>query len=137
MDKIKEDKKPDSVVWKEGKGWAASTLTYGTSVGGPPIKLPDLSTNGKRLVDLGHHFQSRLDDLKRQYEQVLRDFELNERLWSAELRLTPRPGEIYHLYNLKGKDFLSIISPDEWGRDMGYVGTYEMNVDGKWTQIIK
>lgn len=137
MDKITDDKKPDSVVWKDEKGWAAGLLPYGTSVGGPPIRLPDLSSNGRRLIDLGHHFQSRLDELKRQYEQVLGDFRLNERIWAAELKLTPRPGEVYHLYNRKGKDFLSIISPEEWGKNMGYIGTYVMNVDGKWTSISK
>jgi hypothetical protein len=104
-------------------------------VGGPPITVPDLSFKGRRLTDLGKHFKDRLDTLSIEYAKVLDDWETNRRLWEAELKVEPKPGEVYHLYSGDGSEFLSIVSPAEWGKEMGYVGTYVMRMDGRWEKI--
>lgn len=130
-----EQKKPDSAVYKPGRGWVAGVLEYGTSVGGPPITVPDLSSKGRRLTDLAKHFKDRLDTLSIEYAKVLDDWETNRRLWEAELKVEPKPGEVYHLYSGNESEFLSIISPAEWGKEMGYAGTYVMRMDGRWEKI--
>lgn len=133
---MKKDKKPDSVVYKPEKGYVAGLLEYGTSIGGPPIVLPDLSSKGKRLTDLSKHFQDRLNLLTLEYNKILEDWKTNQRLWSAKLRMEPKPGEIYHLYvDKNNEEFLSIISPEEWGKNMNYQGTYIMHMDGKWDKV--
>ena len=35
---------------------------------------------------------------------------------------------------LQSEEFLSIISPEEWGNKFDYIGTYEFLSDGRWIQ---
>ena len=39
---MSKDKKPDLAVWSEQKGYYAKTLTYGTDLGAPVIKMDNV-----------------------------------------------------------------------------------------------
>jgi len=128
-------KKPDNVVYSDEKGYYAQVLPYASNVGAPVIRVNDVASwkvNGINRVnkDLASKFQ----DLKEEYTKLMNEFHWNELVYNARFSFEPVVGEVYHLYrNNQGKEFLSIISPNEWKQE--YIGTTMLNSDRKWVLI--
>lgn len=131
---MKKDK-PDNIVFSEEHGYNAHLLPYATSVGAPVIKADDLAgwkTIGIHKVN--KEFESKFNELKVQYQNLIEEFQWNELLYNARFSFEPIVGEIYHLYkDADGLDFLSLIAPEEWNKE--YVGTFRLNTDKKWILI--
>ena len=127
-----ENKKPDSVVFSDEKGYNASVLPYATNVGAPAIRMDDVvSWKNRNICTVNKEFENKFKELKSQYENLMREFEFNELVYSAKFSFEPIMGEIYHLYTGEdGVNFLSLISPQEWNRE--HVGTFKLNSDKKW-----
>lgn len=123
---------PDNVVFSNDKGYYAQILPYASNVGAPAIKVNDVASwkvNGINRVnkDLSSKFQ----DLKEEYNKLIKEYEWNELVYNAKFSFEPVVGEVYHVYrNKQGKEFLSLISPNEWNQE--YVGTTMLNSDRKW-----
>ena len=125
-------RKPDNVVYSDEQGYYAQILPYASNVGAPVIRVNDVASwkvSGINRVnkDLASKFQ----DLKEEYNKLMKEFEWNELVYNAKFSFEPVVGEIYYLYrNNQGKEFLSLISPNEWNEE--YIGTTILNSDRKW-----
>lgn len=130
-----EDKKPDNVVFSENEGYNASLLSYSTNVGAPMIQMDDVVTWKRRGINnVNKEFESKFNELKIQYENLMKEYEWNELVYNARISFEPVVGEIYHLYrDNEGVNFLSLISPQEWNKE--HIGTFQLNSDKKWVFI--
>jgi hypothetical protein len=53
-----------------------------------------------------------------------------QKVYEAHFKFEPIVGEIYHLYEGKGKNFLSLVEPSEWKKQ--HLGSFRLNSDFKW-----
>ncbi len=124
--------KPDNIVFSEEKGYHANLLPYATSVGAPVIKVDDLvAWKSRGIRNVNKEFESKFNELKAQYQNLIEEFEWNELVYGAKFSFEPVVGEIYHLYRAEnGSNFLSLIGPQEWNKE--HIGTFRLNSDKKW-----
>lgn len=131
-----ENKKyPDNVVWSEEKGYYAHLLPYATNVGGPLIIPDNISTwKNEKVLKTNHYFNKKYDEIKKDYEKLVEEFEWNKIVYSSNYNFQPIIGEKYHLYRRNnGEMFLSLIEPQSWKQEN--IGTFEMDSDNKWKKI--
>ena len=128
-------KRPDNVVYDEREGYNANLLSYPTNVGAPVIQVNDLvSWKSRGITAVNKEFEIKFNELKEQYDALIRDYEWNEMVYNAQFSFEPVIGEIYHLYrNANGVLFLSLIGPNEWNKE--HIGTFKLNSDKKWLLI--
>ena len=126
---------PDNVVFTDDKGYNASLLSYPTNVGAPVIHIDNLvSWKSRGISNVNKQFESKFNELKLQYESLMKEFELNELVYNANFSFEPVIGEICHLYRGEdGINFLSLISPAEWNKE--HLGAFQLNSDKKWILI--
>jgi Protein of unknown function (DUF2452) len=130
-----EKDKPDNIVFSEEKGYNASMLPYSTNVGAPIIKMDDVvSWKSRGISAVNKQFENKFNELKIQYENLMKEYEWNELVYHAKYSFEPVIGEIYHLYaGDDGNNFLSLISPLEWNKE--HLGTFQLNSDKKWVML--
>jgi hypothetical protein len=71
--------------------------------------------------------------MTKEYEKLMSEIKMNERLYMASHNFEPTSGEIYHLYKKEsGEEFLSLISPDQW-KKFEFVGSFKfyLTEDGR------
>lgn len=126
---------PDNVVFTDDKGYNASLLSYPTNVGAPVIHIDNLvSWKSRGISNVNKQFESKFNELRVQYENLMKEFEYNELVYNANFSFEPVIGEIYNLYRGEdGNNFLSLISPSEWNKE--HLGTFQLNSDKKWIII--
>ena len=130
-----EKERPDNVVYSDDQGYNASLLTYSTTVGAPVIKMDDVvSWKSRGISNVNKEFENKFNELKLQYEKLMKEYEWNELLYNAKFSFEPVIGEIYHLYaNEDGSNSLSLIAPNEWNKV--HIGTFKLNSDKKWIHL--
>ncbi len=130
-----ETKKPDNVVYSETEGYNAKLMTYATNVGAPVIQIDDVAAFKSRSIrSVNKEFENKFNELKLQYENLMKEFENNELVYNAKFSFEPVIGEIYHLYRgVDGLNFLSLISPVECARE--HLGSFKLNSEKKWIAI--
>lgn len=130
-----EKERPDNVVYSDNKGYNASILPYATNVGAPVIRIDDVvSWKSRGISSVNKVFENKFNELKIQYENLMKEYEWNELVYSAKFPFEPVIGEIYHLYSGEdGSNFLSLIGPNEWNKE--HIGTFKLNSDKKWIAI--
>jgi len=97
------------------------------------IKLMDLSLiDSNRKSKLYNYASSKMEDIKRQYEETIALWEWNEFVDSFNIGFEPVVGKVYYLYESSTK-FLSILSPSEFKKEC--VGITKLNTDGYWEKI--
>ena len=113
-----KNERPDNIVYSEEQGYNARLLPYATNVGAPVIKVDDLvSWKSRGITNVNKEFESKFNELKIQYQNLIEEFEWNELVYGARFSFEPVVGEIYHLYQGEdGINFLSLISPNEWNK---------------------
>jgi len=130
-----QNKKPDYVVYTEEDGYNAHLLPYATSVGAPAIHVEDVDLWKQRGVNkVNKQIQTKFNELKDEYQRLVEEYKWNELVYTAKFSFEPVIGETYHLY--VGKDggvFLSLIGPNEWGRE--HIGSFRLNSQQKWIKI--
>lgn len=61
---------------------------------------------------------------------------ISERVYKADIRFEPVIGHTYYLYQREGKDMLSLVAPNEWGRSkksqIRYVARIQLLADHTW-----
>ena len=130
-----EAKKPDNVVYSETEGYNAKLMTYATNVGAPVIQIEDVAAFKSRGIrSVNKEFENKFNELKIQYENLMKEFEYSELVYNAKFSFEPVIGEIYHLYRgTDGLNFLSLIAPTECARE--HLGSFRLNSDKKWVII--
>ncbi len=130
-----ESKKPDNVVYSETEGYNASLMSYATSVGAPVIQIEDVvAFKSRGIRSVNKEFENKFNELKIQYDNLMKEYEYNELVYSAKFAFEPVIGEIYHLYRgADGINFLSLIAPFECSRE--HLGSFHLNSDKKWVIV--
>lgn len=120
---------PDKVVPNK------NTLTYPVQIGDQKIVLFDNTPFIKRgLTDLEHYYNTRLQEIKKEYDILYESYQINKRIYSSIFKFEPIVGNIYYLYeNLSGEEFLSMIKPNEWSYKC--FGSFRLNAERRWEQI--
>ena len=119
-------KKPDQIVDNPG------LMPYTTNVGAPAIQKDDVELWKHRSVSkVNHQFKAKFEELKKQYEQLVDEYNWNDLIYSSQYAFEPVIGETYHLYHSQKKGcFLSLIGPTEWEKP--YIGSFRINTEHKW-----
>ena len=129
-------KKPDLVVFdKETQQYDAAIKPYGTSASSPVIKPLNTATWRNDGVErVNKQFKSKFDELKKEYEAMMEQFEYNDLVYNAKFNFEPIIGEVYYLYNDKNEEsFLSIIQPDQC--NFKYLGSFRLNSQKMWEKL--
>ena len=129
-------KKPDLVVFDEDtQQYNAAVIPYATSASSPVIKPLNTATWRNDGVDrVNKQFKSKFDELKKEYEAMMVQFEYNYLVYNAKFNFEPIIGEVYYLYNDKNEEsFLSIIQPDQC--NFNYLGSFRLNSQKMWEKL--
>ncbi len=134
---FKRKKRPDNVVFdEESQTYNAKLLPYGSNVGAPSIQATNLSSWKKRgVTSFNHVLQSKIEQIKVEYDALLSEYEINELVYNAKCDFEPIIGEVYHLYERDNRDerFLSMIPPDTWKRK--HLGSFKLNSEKVWSKV--
>jgi hypothetical protein len=130
-----KDKKPDLAVWSEEKGYYAKTLTYGTDLGAPVIKMDNVGGWKQAQVEkINKVFTKKFNEIKNEFQELIDEVNWNEFVYLANCSFIPVIGETYYLYEKNdGSVFLSLIKPNEW--NIKYVGAARLESDNKWVRV--
>jgi len=129
-------KKPDLVVFDEDtQQYNAAVIPYATSASSPVIKPLNTATWRNDGVDrVNKQFKSKFDELKKEYEAMMVQFEYNDLVYNAKFNFEPIIGEVYYLYKDKNEEsFLSIIQPDQC--NFNYLGSFRLNSQKMWEKL--
>lgn len=128
---------PDKVAINPG------LLPYAHSAGGAVIRPEDKGRiKGNAMTAMYEQTDRQMDQLRKQMEtlaaqakQLQRRKEISESIYQATLNFRPVVGHIYHLYRKQDSTHtLSLIAPDEWGRNKPYtfLATCQLLYDHTW-----
>ena len=121
--------KPDNVAD------SPNILPYGSNVGAPAIRPDDVDGwKESKVIKTNKYFQSRYDEIKEEYRELIESYEWNKLIFSADFRWEPIKGETYHLYQRDGGQlFLSLIEPTQWNQI--FIGAFRLDSNDKWEKI--
>ena len=89
----------------------------------------------EKTSKLKHHFSSKFEEIQKEYQKLIKEISVNERLYLAKHNFEPIPGHSYFLYQKETEEFISMISPEEWGNRYQYIGKFQFLSDGRWIEI--
>ena len=144
-----ESKEKDSFINPIDKDKVAENphlLPYAHSVGGAVIKPIDRGrVKGLALSAMYEQTDVQLDQIREQVEllakqaQAIHDrVRISEDIYQAEMGFKPIIGHQYHLYKKSdGKNVLSMVGPNEWGKNPPYefTATVKLLADHTWEII--
>jgi len=110
---------------------------YPTEIGSQPFKPDEIELfKIDKTNKLKTHFSVKFNELKQQYEELMNDIKMNERIYKSKYSFTPIVDQEYYLYyDDNGGEFLSIITPMQWKNKFELIGIYKLNTDSKWVEI--
>ena len=121
------------VVWDEVEGYNARQKTYPTNIGVPKFDLPDVSLsktkNTKKMIDV---FERERVELIEKAKQLQTEYMESVMVWKSKYSFEPIVGNTYYLYDFGKGDVLSIIKPEEWGKQEFFKGSFVLTSDYKW-----
>jgi len=136
MDSNKKDKKPDLVVWSEESGYDSNSKKYPTNLGAPSFKLPDLdlvkNEASKKMIDV---FEREKQEIIQRVEKLYQEYEDSLLVWESKISFEPIVGKTYYLYNFKGVNTLSLLSPNDWDKKEFFIEGFLLNSDRKWIRV--
>jgi len=126
-------KYPDNIVFNEETDkFDANLKHYPTTVGSQNFEV--LHIDKSDALKVNKYFNKRLEELKEEYDKLIKDYETTKLLYNTNYGFQPILGHLYHIYRGKdGNTFLSLINPNEWDKE--YLGSYRLNVNGTWENI--
>jgi hypothetical protein len=125
-------KKPDMVT-----DLPAST-PYPTNVGAPAFKLDNIvEFKETRSQNALAHLNTRLQEIKSQYDDLVQLAQDTEMLYRARHGFTPIVGKVYHLYHNGRDEFLSIIPPNGWSTPgvVDHLGSFLFTTENTWERV--
>lgn len=124
---MSEKKLPDSYVPDR------RLKSYPTEIGSQKFSPDDITLfKIEKTNKLKHHYTSKFEEIQREYQNLMNEISINERLYLAKHNFEPIPGHSYYLYQKETQEFLSIISPEEWRNKYIYIGKFKFLSDGRW-----
>lgn len=124
-------KKPDNVIYcnktNEYDAFKKSYPTGFSSKNFSPDKIKKFKSETQ------HYFRSKLFEIKKDYESLVKEVEWTETIRKSKYNFIPIVGKTYYLYKGKESNFLSIISPKEWKTET--LGAYKLNSNNTWTKL--
>lgn len=127
---MKEKKLPDSYVPDR------RIKSYPTEIGSQKFSPDDITLfKLEKTNKLKHHYTSKFEEIQKEYQKLIDEISTNERLYLAKHNFEPIAGQSYYLYQKESEEFLSIISPEEWGNKYIYIGKFKFLSDGRWELI--
>ena len=125
-----EKKLPDSYVPDR------YTKAYPTEIGSQQIEPDNIALfNLDKTQNLKHHYVKKFDEIRSEYNKLMEEIQVNERIYKSNYNFIPVIGNTYFLYCDNGKEFLSIISPEEWKHKFDLIGKYVLQSDGRWFEL--
>ncbi len=128
---------------KEKTAQMPSLLPYAHTVGSALVKPEDVGKiKGRAISAMREQTQMQMSQLYEQMQllaeqakKIQQRVEISERIYSAKIGFEPIIGKTYYLYRREnGEDFLSLVAPNEWGKDrkISYVATVKLLADHTW-----
>ncbi len=127
---MEKKKLPDSFVENR------LSKRYPTEIGAPKFEPDNISLfKIEKTSKIKKYYSSKFEEMTKEYENLMSEIQMNERLYTASHNFEPTSGEIYHLYKKEsGEEFLSLISPDQW-KKFEFIGSYRFLSDGRWQVV--
>lgn len=126
---MKEKKLPDFYVPDR------KLKSYPTELGSQKFSPDDITLfKIEKTNKLKHHYTSKFEEIQKEYQKLMNEISINERLYLAKHNFEPIPGHSYYLYQKENEEFLSMISPEEWGNKYNYIGKFQFLSDGRWIE---
>ncbi len=124
---MEKKKMPDSFVENR------LSKRYPTEVGAPKFEPDNISLfKIEKTSKIKKYYSSKFEEMTKEYEKLMSEIQMNERLYMASHNFEPISGETYHLYKKEsGEEFLSLISPEQW-KKFEFIGSYKFLSDGRW-----
>ncbi|HPM31825.1 MAG TPA: DUF2452 domain-containing protein [Chryseolinea sp.] len=133
--KVKE--RADSVVFdKTAQSYNSSLLPYGTNISAPRITETGITAwKNSSISNFNHTFTNKIESLKKNYQDLIDEYHLNEMVYGAKVNFEPIIGQVYHLYVGDNQDekFLSLIPPKSWKKE--HVGSFKLNHEKIWERL--
>ncbi|MGK7396973.1 MAG: DUF2452 domain-containing protein [Candidatus Cyclobacteriaceae bacterium M3_2C_046] len=123
IDKIDLEQEKDKVTDFPG------SISFPHHLGSSVIKPEDQGKiKGKAMAAMKdqterqmHQLYQQMQVLARQANQIKKRVEISERIYLSQINFEPIIGHTYYLYERNdGKDILSMINPEEWGKNMPF-----------------
>lgn len=134
---FKQKQRPDNIAFDDEKQqYTGHLLEYSSNVGAPVIASHNVSNwHNTSINKFNHVFANKAEKVKKQYDQLKEELEINEMIYSAKMNFEPIVGEVYHLYSDGSKAglFLSIIPPQQWNKE--HIGSFRLNSDKVWERV--
>ncbi len=109
-------------------------MPYPVSTLSPPIIPNDLTSFKTRgISQVERDLRQKLTEIREDYLRAIDHFNWNKLVYEAEIRFEPIVGGVYHLYEMRGRRALSMISPDQWPHK--HLATLRLNVDRQWLVV--
>jgi hypothetical protein len=127
---MEKKKMPDSFVENR------LSKRYPTEIGAPKFEPDNISLfKIEKTSKIKKYYSSKFEEMTKEYENLMAEIKVNERLYMASHNFEPISGETYHLYKKEsGEEFLSLISPEQW-KKFDFIGSYKFLSDGRWEAI--
>ena len=125
------DSAPDTEI---PQGPSKAFLPYPVSTLSPPIIPTDLTSFKTRgISEVERDLQQKLTEIREDYLRAIDHFNWNKLVYEAEIRFEPIVGGTYHLYEMRDRRMLSMISPEQWPHR--HLATVRLNVDRQWLVV--
>ena len=116
------------------------TTPYGTDLSAPAFTVPDVAGFKKeQAAEVSHRFHQRYEELEQAMQELMTQAQYNDRLLNAGMAFKPIIGQVYYLYNKEGADFISMVSPEEFGesymKSKQFIGAYKILADNAWIGV--
>ncbi len=106
-------------------------LPYPVSTLSPPFVPNDLTSFKSRgISQVERDLQQKLQEIREVYLATIDHYNWNKLVYEAEIQFEPIIGGVYHLYEMRGRRILSMISPQEWSQR--HLATVRLNLDRQW-----
>jgi len=112
------------------------------------LKIDDIKGNvyeidewkDQQAPELQHFFNEKIKEIKSLYDDLLENYKWNKIIYDSEIMFVPVLGKKYYLYeNKKGKNFLSLIAPDEWSNNLNdsidFIGSFKQDSNLRWNAV--
>jgi len=127
---VGEGKKPHTMSEPPTKP-SRAFLPYPVSTLSPPIIPNDLTSFKSRgISQVERDLQQKLQEIRETYLATIDHFNWNKLVYEADIQFEPIIGGTYHVYEMRGRKVLSMISPDEWPQK--HLATVRLNMDRQW-----
>lgn len=127
---MENKKMPDSFVENR------LSKRYPTEIGAPKFEPDNISLfKIEKTSKIKKYYSSKFDEMTKEYEKLMSEIKVNERLYMAAHNFEPISGETYHLYKKESnEEFLSLISPEQW-KKFEFIGSFKFLSDGRWESV--